>query len=140
MCLYIAQNIEHLSYLCISTYSIITMEFKDRLKKARAEAKLSQSRLGGIIGVHVTNISRYERGENKPTSAVLTKLADALGVSADYLMNGSLDENADRSITDKTLLEQFKKVEKLSPQKKVLIKEFLDAFLMKAELQKQFSL
>ncbi|MEL7120508.1 MAG: helix-turn-helix transcriptional regulator [Bacteroidota bacterium] len=25
--------------------------------------------------MHVTNISRYERGENKPTSQVLTKLA-----------------------------------------------------------------
>jgi len=115
------------------------MEFKDRIKQERVKIGLSQSALAKLVGVHVTNISRYERGENKPTSAVLTKLADALLVSADYLMNGSIEDNASQSISDKTLLDQFKKVEQLPENKKLLIKEFLDAFLMKDDLQKQFT-
>jgi len=87
----------------------------------------------------VTTISRYERGENIPTSAVLTKLADALLVSANYLMNGSIEDNAVQSISDKTLLDQFKRVEQLPEKKKLLVKEFLDAFLIKADLQKQLT-
>ncbi len=115
------------------------MEFKDRLKLERANKGLSQSALAKLVGVHVTNISRYERGENKPTSEVLTKLANALTISADYLMNGSIDENAAQSISDKVLLDQFRKVEQLPEPKKKLVKEFLDAFIMKADLQKKLA-
>lgn len=64
------------------------IEFKDRLKQARSNKNLSENELANIIGVHVTNISRYERGENRPTTDVLTKLANALDTTADYHMNG----------------------------------------------------
>ena len=53
-------------------------------------------------------------------------------------MSGTIEENATKSISDKELLEQFKKVEQLPNQKKLLVKEFLDAFIMKAELQSKF--
>lgn len=115
------------------------MEFKDRLREARTAKGLSQSKLAKLVEVHVTNISRYERGENKPTSQVLSKLADALGVSADFLMSGTNDEVAQAALIDKKLLEQFKKVEDLPADKKLLIMEFLDAFLIKSDLQKRFS-
>lgn len=116
------------------------MNFKERLKLERTNKGLSQSALAKLIKVHVTNISRYERGENNPTSAVLTKLAEALAVTTDYLMSGSIDDNAAQVISDKTLLDQFKKVEQLPENKKHLVKEFLDAFLMKADLQKKLAI
>ena len=122
-----------------SIFNYKMMEFKVRLKQARTAKGISQSKLSKLVGVHVTNISRYERGENKPTSAVLTKLGDALGVSADYLMSGSLDEIASGAISDKELLEQFRKVELLPKEKKYLVMEFLDAFLIKVELQQKFA-
>lgn len=122
-----------------STFNYLDMDFKGRLKQARNAKGISQSNLAKSIGVHVTNISRYERGENKPTSQVLSRLADALAVSADYLMSGSTNDVANNTISDKELLEQFKKVEQLPQNKKVLIKEFLDAFLIKADLQKKFA-
>ena len=56
----------------------------------------------------------------------------------DFLMNGTIDKNASQVISDKELLEQFKKVEQLPTDKKLLVKEFLDAFIMKAELQRKF--
>ncbi len=115
------------------------MDFKVRLKQARTAKGISQSNLAKLVGVHVTNISRYERGENKPTSVVLTKLGDALGVSADYLMSGSMDEVAGKAISDKVLLEQFRKIELLPKEKKHLVMEFLDAFLIKVELQQKFA-
>lgn len=122
-----------------SIFNYKMMDFKVRLKQARTAKGISQSKLAKLVGVHVTNISRYERGENKPTSAVLTKLGDALGVSADYLMSGSMDEVASGAISDKELLEQFRKVELLPKEKKHLVMEFLDAFLIKVELQQKFA-
>ena len=61
------------------------------------------------------------------------------GVSPDYLLNGTIQDKAKNNIQDIELLLQFEKVEKLSEQKKILIKEFLDAFILKSNLQKQLS-
>ena len=58
-----------------------------RLKVARAAAALSLRGLEARIGGRVTAqaISKYERDESVPGSSVLIALADALGVSVDYL-------------------------------------------------------
>lgn len=117
--------------------SVIT-EFKERLKQARTKKGVSQNELAKRIGVHVTNISRYERGENKPTSEVLSRLANALDTSVDFLMSGSLDDLANEGISDKELLSQFKRVEQLPKDKKKLVKEFLESFLITSELQARF--
>lgn len=115
------------------------MKFKDRLKAARAAKGYSQAELAQKISVHVTNISRYERGENKPTTEVLSKMADALDVTTDYLMSGSIDDKASSAISDKELLSQFKKVEALPNDKRTIFKEVIDALLIKTELQLKFS-
>jgi Zn-dependent peptidase ImmA (M78 family)/DNA-binding XRE family transcriptional regulator len=59
-----------------------------RLKLARAAAGLSLRELEGRIGNRVTAqaIGKYERDESMPSSGVLIALADALGVSVDYLV------------------------------------------------------
>ena len=116
------------------------MELKDRLRHARAAKKISQQDLAVLVGIHFTNIGRYERGEAIPSAQVLNKLAQALDVSPDYLINGTLEDKADHTISDHELLMQFKKVEKLPEEKKRLVKEFLDAFLFKDNVQKQLVL
>ena len=115
------------------------MKFKDRLKATRVAKGLSQAELALKTSVHVTNISRYERGENKPTTEVLSKMADVLDVTTDYLMSGTIDEKASNAIADKELLTQFKKVEALPSDKKTIFKEVIDALLMRTELQLKFS-
>jgi hypothetical protein len=62
-----------------------------------------------------------------------------LEVSPDYLLNGTIQDKAKNNIQDIELLLQFEKVEKLPDNKKHLVKEFLDAFIIKANLQKQLS-
>ena len=59
-----------------------------RLNRSRAAAGLSLRDLEARIGNRVTAqaISKYERNESMPSSGVLTTLADALGVSVDYLL------------------------------------------------------
>ena len=115
------------------------MSFKERLKDARLKKNLSQGKLAKMIGVHVTNISRYERGEHKPTTEILSRIADSLDVTTDYLMGGSLDDKAKEIILDKELLSQFQDIEKLPDDKKTIIKELIDAFLFKAKIKQQLA-
>ena len=59
-----------------------------RLRLARAASGLSLRALEGVIDNRVTAqaISKYERDEAMPSSAVLIALANALGVTVDYLV------------------------------------------------------
>jgi len=63
--------------------------FNERLKKTRLEKGFSKSDLANKIGVHYSQIGRYEDKGAQPSADVLTKLANALEVSSDYLMNGT---------------------------------------------------
>jgi transcriptional regulator with XRE-family HTH domain len=110
-----------------------------RLLEIRKQKGLSQQQVADIAKVHFTNVGKYERAEAVPSADVFNRIAKALEVSPDYLLNGTIQDKAKNNIQDIELLLQFEKVEKLSEQKKTLIKEFLDAFILKANLQKQLS-
>jgi len=62
------------------------MVIGERLKGARRAAGLSQRALAEMVGVSVMAISKYERGLNTPSSPVLIRLAQALGVKTEYFL------------------------------------------------------
>jgi transcriptional regulator with XRE-family HTH domain len=110
-----------------------------RLTEARKTKELSQQELAKLAKVHYTNIGRYERGEANPSTDILNRIAKALEASPDFLMNGTLEDKSAEAISDEELLTQFRKIEKLPTDKKKIIKELLDAFIFKADLQKQLA-
>jgi len=69
-----------------------------------------------------------------PSSETLLGLADALGVSADYLMDGHIEDAAKASFNDRDLLRQFQETEKLADDDKHVVKKLLDAFLLKKQI------
>ena len=42
--------------------------------------------LGAMVGASEASISQYETGKHQPDNDMMLKIADALGVSLDYLM------------------------------------------------------
>lgn len=58
----------------------------ERLRIGRRTAGLSQRALAGAVGVSAMAISKYERGLDVPSSAVLLRLAEALGVRTEYFV------------------------------------------------------
>ncbi len=112
------------------------MGFAERLKKARQDKGFSQSELGSLADIHYTQIGRYENKGAQPSGDVLAKIANALGVSSDYLMNGSTEDIANNTLNDKELLNQFKQIEQMPEKDKSVIKIFLDAFITKKHIQK----
>jgi transcriptional regulator with XRE-family HTH domain len=109
--------------------------FGERLLNARKETGMSQQELAKLVKVHFTNIGKYEREDAMPSADVLNRIAKSLDVSPDFLLNGNMDDKAKNTIKDNELLLQFKKVEQLPNDKKKLVKEFLDAFIFKANVQ-----
>lgn len=111
------------------------MNFHQRLKQIRTGKGLSKSDLASLVGVHYSQIGRYEEKGATPSADIMAKIANALEVSSDFLMSGSSDELADSSLTDKELLNQFKAIEKMQEQDKSVIKILIDAFITKKKIQ-----
>jgi transcriptional regulator with XRE-family HTH domain len=109
-------------------------DFAPRLKSLRRQAGLSQEELAKRVGVHTTHIGRYERGNSRPSADALARLADALGVSGDYLLAGVEESAARARLQDRDLLRQFQEAEKLPEEDKNIIKKLIEAFLMKKKI------
>jgi transcriptional regulator with XRE-family HTH domain len=70
-----------------------------------------------------------------PNSDTLKRLAETLGVTGDYLLDGASDSLARARLQDRELLQQFQEVKKLGDEDKRVIKVLLDAFLTKRKLR-----
>jgi transcriptional regulator with XRE-family HTH domain len=110
-------------------------DFAHRLRELRRQKDLSQTELADRVQVHSTHISRYERGLSRPSADTLKRLADVLGVSGDYLLEGATDEAAKARFEDRELLRRFQEVQELPDRDKEIVKELLDAFLTKRHVQ-----
>lgn len=65
--------------------------YGERLRKVREESGHSQESLAEMVGIGNRQIWRYENGKTEPDGEVLAKIAQALNVSADYLLGLSDD-------------------------------------------------
>ena len=60
--------------------------FCKRLRAVRMERNFTQQRLADAVGLALRSYQCYEQGTREPSLAMLTRLADTLNVSADYLL------------------------------------------------------
>ena len=77
-----------------------------KLREARKEKGLKQADLAEIVHVSLQTISGYETGYAQPPIDILIKLADALQVSADFLLGRENDVGLVEVKTDLTSDEQ----------------------------------
>ena len=61
-------------------------QFPQRLRAARELRELSQGRLADRAKLQASAVSHFETGARKPSFDNLRRLADALGVTTDYLL------------------------------------------------------
>ena len=111
--------------------------FGDNLKRVRTEKSISQGELAELISMHPTHISRYERNLTSPTVEVVKKIADALKVSADELIYGDTRQKAKDKIQDNELLSMFSRVQTLKQDDVFCIKNMLNAYILKTDLQQK---
>jgi transcriptional regulator with XRE-family HTH domain len=113
--------------------------FGTNLKQFRSEKGFSQEVFASKIGVHVTNLSKYERSKSIPSLEIAEKMASALDISLDEMVYGQQNEKARTRIADNELLSLFNKTQKLSDEQRKTVMDLLSAFLLKASLKQQLS-
>lgn len=109
------------------------MLFGERLLSVRKKKKISQDELAKKLGVHAPVIGRYERNEVKPSIEMAANLANALGVSLDYLV-GVADLELDKSVVEKIVA-----IQQLSENDKNHILKTIDALLRDAQARQTYS-
>lgn len=106
--------------------SLSTMAFSQRLSDRRRERGLPQQAKADLVGIHVTQLRRYESGPAQPALEVLKKLARALGTSIDLLAF----DDGERGPSDDLLL-QFEAASRLDPDERAVLKAVIDSILLK---------
>lgn len=59
----------------------------ERIREIRIAKKISQVELAKILGVTKQSVSNWENDNIQPSVEMLSKIADALNVTADYLLD-----------------------------------------------------
>ncbi len=103
------------------------MGLEQRLSALRKDKKISQQELAEKAGIHPNVLGRYERGEATPSVEMASKLANALGVSLDYLV-GNTDVELDRALIDKVV-----SIQKLPDEDKLAIMYSIDGLIQHAK-------
>ncbi len=107
------------------------MDFATRLADIRKDKALTQQVLADRVGVHVTQIRRYEAGTSAPTLDVLRQLAIALSISADALV---FDTNERGPSDDLKLL--FEAASDLDEQSKNHLRALIEGVLLRHQAQR----
>lgn len=112
-------------------HGLITMEFAVRLSQLRRQKGLSQQALADAVGLHVTQIKRYEAGATQPSLEALKKIAVTLGVSTDFML---FDD--DERGPDDTFRLQFDVIAQLEDEEKRIIHELIDGMILKYQARR----
>jgi transcriptional regulator with XRE-family HTH domain len=107
------------------------MPFADRLSALRKTKGLTQQQLAERVGLHQSQIHRYESGSSEPSMDALRRLALALGVTTDQLVF----EEGEREVADELRL-QFEAISRFDPEDRKAARAFLDVLILKHEAKR----
>jgi repressor LexA len=94
----------------------------DRFDQLLQERELTSYRVAKMTGIDASIFSNWKRGLSTPNADNMTKIANALGVSVEYLMGAEkekpTDEARELSVVEKELMDTFKQ---LTPERQKLL-------------------
>ena len=79
------------------------MSFGKNLEKLRKDNKVSQARLGEVLGITQQMVSNYEKESSQPNIELLVKMADFFKVSIDAFV-GYSPVNSEEMVTQRERL------------------------------------
>ncbi|MBZ9731608.1 helix-turn-helix domain-containing protein [Salegentibacter sp. JZCK2] len=109
------------------------MTFGERILSVRKKLKWSQDDLAKKVGTSAPIIGRYERNEIKPAIDTAKAIADALGVTVDFLLG------SDDTVMDKELLQKVKDIESFTEEERNKIYDLIDMAISYHKTKKAYS-
>jgi len=110
--------------MAIANLFILPMSFPERLSSLRKQINFTQQQMADKIGMHVSQLKRYESGASQPTIDVFRRIALALNVSADMLLF-----EPDERGPDERLKLQFEAVSKLDDKEREAVETMIAGVL-----------
>jgi transcriptional regulator with XRE-family HTH domain len=108
----------------------------ERLLRLRQAAGLTQEELAELIGESQSNIAFWEQSDKPPRSDILPKMAEALGVRVEALLNGNSRPERKGGPTGK-VHKVFEEVSQLPRRQQEKIIEFVSAFVNQYKQSKE---
>lgn len=80
----------------------------NRIRKKRTDIGLNQKELAERVAISPSAINQYEKGDKVPSTETLVKLAKVLGITTDYLLGGTSEEDLFLDNEVKDVFQDFK--------------------------------
>jgi transcriptional regulator with XRE-family HTH domain len=109
----------------------VPMSIAQRLVSLRKQKGLTQQALADAIGLHITQVKRYEAGSSQPSLEPLKKLAQTLRVTTD-----SLIFEPDELEPGEDLRLQFRAISNMPEQEQQIVKQLLEGMIIKYEAER----
>jgi len=93
----------------------------------------TREKLGKVIGTSGAIIGRYERNERTPSVEIARKMAQALGVSLDYLVGNT------EFLLDTDVIKKIQEIQKLPQEDKNHLFYVLDNILQNVRAKQAFA-
>jgi len=68
----------------------------ERLKNLRLAKGMTLQQVGNAFGISAASVASWEKGKNQPDSRKLSKIAQVLGTSVEFLLNGARESHFSR--------------------------------------------
>lgn len=96
--------------------SVDKIKMGQRIYNLRKERKLSQMKLGEMVGISKNSVSNIELGKQLCSSVNLENLARILGTTSSFLIYG-IDNEPENSCLEEEMLIEFRKMSILEQRK-----------------------
>jgi len=106
-----------------------------RIKDCRLKKQLKQNELANKLNITLAKMCEYEKGVTVPSIPTISKIANELDVTIDFLVFGKLDKIAEHEITDKELLTVFKNADKLTQDDKKVVSRIIKSLTLTEKIQ-----
>ncbi|MGV7959575.1 helix-turn-helix transcriptional regulator [Photorhabdus tasmaniensis] len=110
------------------------MSFSTRFLQLRKQQGLTQPQMADKVGIHLTQVRRYESGEAQPSLDILKRIAITFNVSADWL----IFEEGEREPQDELKL-KFEAVKQMDEEEQRSVTSVLDAMILKHQAKRLLS-
>nr|WP_249535427.1 helix-turn-helix transcriptional regulator [Escherichia coli] len=118
----------------IDYQKVFWMSFSTRFLQLRKEHGLTQPQMADKVGIHLTQVRRYESGEAQPSLEILKRIAVTFIVSADWL----IFEDGEREPQDELKL-KFEAIKQMDEEELKSVTSVLDALILKHQARRVLS-
>ncbi|MGB5882297.1 MAG: helix-turn-helix transcriptional regulator [Thermoanaerobaculia bacterium] len=109
--------------------------FSGRLRNLRERRGLSQQELADMVGIHLSQLGRLERGVSTPSAETVLALAHALRATTDALLRGDRAGEQELAIGNVRLFERFRALETLDRDEQETAIKLIDALVAKQKVK-----